>query len=49
MIEFKGYESARRRGAMSSDEIENNWNKCFGRRLTWLERKALVEAWHLKR
>ena len=45
MLEFPGYEYARRRGAMSSDEIEDKWNKAFGKKLTWLDRKKIVEVW----
>lgn len=45
MIEFNGYESARRRGSMSSEEIGPKWDKIFGKRLTWLDIKKMTEAW----
>lgn len=45
VIEFNGYESARRKGAMSSKEIESNWDSVFGKRLTWLQLKKIKESW----
>ena len=45
MIEFNGYESARRNKAMSSEEIQPHWDRVFGKRMTWLDKKKVIEAW----
>ena len=45
MIEFDGHESARRKASMSSLEIQPNWDRAFGKRLTWLDKRKIKEAW----
>ena len=45
MIDFPGVESAKRRGAMPSEEITPHWDRIFGKKLTWLELRKIKEAW----
>ena len=45
MMPFDGNESARRKRSMNSEEIDTNWNRIFGSKLTWLDLKLIQEAW----